>query len=374
MIKFTDRKLFLKGTSEAMLTDKASGNIVYFSDKFQTANVTPSVTMGEIRGGLGNAIAGIIPTDAALNVNFVSADFSLFAKAAQAGASLSYGAPVMTCHTVTASGAALSVNVAEEGTPIAQLGMSKVICYVQEIGAASPVSMGGIAYPIDPETGAIEGFAAESGKEYKVWYFVSKAGAELATVTTNIDPKILHFSASMAVYASEGGSANSGTRVGTLYVIVPSLKLGGDGAGVTGDQTTPDTTSISGMAIAYDPDVIEAGCGDCGADGNVLAYYLYVPCDGASNIQGLALVGGVITVPVSSTHKISEFKLVMADGSLVAPDQAYMSYELTGAPSGTSVAGKVITAGATAGECDIKATYAEGGETFTCDAVLSIVD
>ena len=372
MIRFTDRRLFLKGTSEAILTDKATGNIVYFSDKFQTSNIAASVTMGEIRAGIGNAIVAMIPTDAAFTVNFTAADFSLFAKAAQAGSTLQYGAPVMVCQTVTASGTSLTVDVSE-GTPVAQLGMSAVQCYVQEINAKSPIASGGIAYALDAATGAVSGFTAENGKQYKVWYFVSKAGAQLATVSTNIDPQVMHFSAAMAVYANEGGSASGGTRVGTLYVIVPSLKLSGEGSGVNGDSTTPDTTSITGQAIASSSDIIEDGCNECNYTANVLAYYLYVPCDGATDAQGLALVGGVLSVPKSSTKTITEFKLVMADGSLANVDPAFMTYELDGAPSGTSVSGSVLTTGATTGDCGITATYNDGTNTFTCEGVLTVV-
>lgn len=372
MIKFNDPRLYLKGTSEAILTDKANGNIVYFSNKFQTANIAASVTMGEIRAGIGNAIAAMIPTDAAFNVNFTAADFSLFAKAAQAGATLRYGAPVMVCQTATASGTTLNVDTAE-GTPVAQLGMSEIVCYVQEIGKASMIATGGIAYTLNQSTGAVEGFTAENGKQYKVWYFVSKAGAQLATVTTNIDPKVLHFSAAMAVYSNESGGANSGTRVGTLYVVVPSLKLGGDGSGVNGDQTTADTTSVTGQAVAYDETVISGECDECGSGASVLAYYLYVPCDGATKIQGLALVGGVLTVPKSSTKTITEFKLVMADNSLTNPDPAFMTYELESAPSGTSVDGSVLTTGATTGDATITANYDDGTDEFTFEGTLSVV-
>lgn len=373
MIKFTNPKLFLKGTSEAMLTDKASGNIVYWSDKFQTANVQSSVTLGDIRAGLGNAIAAMIPSDAALQVNFAAADFSLFAKAAQAGATLSYGAPTPVCQTVAATGTSLTVSL-EQGTPVAQLGMSKVLCYVQAIGSASPLEQGGIAYPLNPVTGAVVGFNAVAGTEYLVWYFVNKAGSQLATIQTNMDPKVLHFTASMAVYANEGGSTNSGTRAGTLYVVVPSLKLAGDGAGVTGDQTTPDTSSISGQALAFDPTVITGGCADCGGNGSVLAYYLYVPCDGGDSIQGLALPGGVITVPVSSTHTINEFMLVMADNSLTRVDNATATYTLTTPPTGTTVEGAVLTTGVTAGDCDITAKVTIDGKEYSCPGTLSVVE
>ena len=143
MIKFTDKKLYLKGTAEAILIDKASGDIVYYSDKFQTANYQTSVTMGEIRAGLGNGIAAILPSDAAVNVNFTAADFSLAAKSLQVGAARTFGAPVMTCQTVTAAGTTLSLNI-EEGAPVAALGMSKAVCWVQEVGAQSPIATDGV--------------------------------------------------------------------------------------------------------------------------------------------------------------------------------------------------------------------------------------
>ena len=44
MIHFTDKRLYLKGTSEAICTDKATGDIVYYSNKFQTGNVTMTGT------------------------------------------------------------------------------------------------------------------------------------------------------------------------------------------------------------------------------------------------------------------------------------------------------------------------------------------
>ena len=67
MIRFTDSRLYAKGIGEAICTDKTTGQILYFSNKFQTGNVTPSVTIGEIRAGLGNAIATTLPSDASVN-------------------------------------------------------------------------------------------------------------------------------------------------------------------------------------------------------------------------------------------------------------------------------------------------------------------
>lgn len=372
-IRFTGGTLFLKGTATAYLQDTSTNNIVYCSDKFQTANVTTSVTMGEIRGGSGNPIQAMIPSDASLQVNFVAADFSLFAKAGQLGASLSYGAPVMVCQTVTASGEELTIDVTD-GAPVAAMGASDVVCFVQQVGAASPVSVGGVAYPIDA-AGAVSGFTATAGVSYKVWYHVTRANAQVATVNSLFDPSVYRFTAVMEVYDSAGSTgANQGTHVGSLTIIVPRLKLGGDAGGVTGDQTTPDTTSITGQALAYDPTTIDGECDDCASGGTPFAYYIYTPCDTTSGIEGVvAQLGGVITLAVSTTYQVRPALVV--NGELVRNVTSGFSYELTGAPSGTTVsASGLISAGATAGDCELVVTYANGGETLSDTCNVSVTN
>jgi len=145
MIRFTDPRLYVKGTCAAMLTDKSTGDIKYWSDKFQTGNITTSLTEGEIRAGLGNGIAAIIPSDSDLQVEFTAADFSLWAKVAQVGGTLNYNAPTMTCQVVEATSTSLALDVSK-GAPVAQLGFSQVRCYVQRW--ARPPPSGCMAPPI----------------------------------------------------------------------------------------------------------------------------------------------------------------------------------------------------------------------------------
>lgn len=370
MIKFTDKRLYLKGTSRAYAYDKATNDIIYYSDKFQTGNITTSVNLNEIRAGIGNPVVAMIPTDATVNVDFTAADFSLMAKMAQVGGSFTYGAPVMVCQTVTATGATLTADVSG-ATPVAPLGSSDIVAYVVEVGAAAPIATNGTAYAIDPATGAINGFAATSGKTYKVFYNAMRADAQIGTIGSLIDPKVVRFEAYMDVYANDGSAATQGTKVGTLKAIVPSLKLGGNG-GVTGDQTNNDTTSLSGQAIVYDEDVVSAACEGCGGDVSALAYYVYEPCEVGNDIQGLALIGGVITL-AQGASVATDFRLVMKDGSLVKPDPAKMTYTMSTAIGGTSVSTDgVITAGTTAGDGEITATYTDGDITFTCVANVTV--
>lgn len=373
MISFTDPRLYVKGTCAAMLTDKKTGDIKYWSNKFQTGNITTSLTEGEIRAGLGNGIAAIIPSDSDLQVEFTAADFSLWAKAAQVGGTLNYNAPAMTCQVIEATAASLTLDVSK-GAPTAQLGFSQVMCYVQEVGKSAPVGVYGTAYPVDAATGAVKDFTATVGTKYKVWYCVNKATAQVATISSFFDPGVYHFTAALAVYANlTTGEKNSGTRVGWLYQIVPSLKLGGN-AGVVGDQTNNDTTSISGRAVISDADVVSELCEGCNGGGNVYAYYVYVPDDGAEMIQGLAVVGGSVDVAASETAQIP-VRFVMQNGELVIPASYSdgFTYTATGAPEGTTVsASGLITAGATAGDFDVAITYDNGGEDLKLSITVSV--
>lgn len=365
MISFTDRKLYVKGTCQAQLSDPCTGDIVYASNKFQTANITTSVTMGEIRGGMGNAVAAILPSDSALNVEFTAADFSLAAKAAQLGATLTYGAPVSECQTVTATGTSLTINV-NNGVPMAPVGFASPIAYVQEIGVAGTLAATGKAYPITA-SGAVTGYTAESGKQYKVFYFVSSPTAQMATISALFDPKILYFQAQMPVFSNETCSSETeGTRVGWLYVIVPRLKLGANG-GVVGDATNPDTTSISGQAVAFDESIISAECSDC--ETGKMAYYIYVPDDGSASIVGLAVIGGLVEVATGSKVQIP-VRFVMENGQLVTPAdyRTNFNYTASGIPTGTSVGANtgIITAGTTAGEFEAIVIYEDGSLRLTC--------
>ena len=374
MIKFTDKRLFLKGTGNVVLTDPETGKIYYQSDKFSTAQINTSVDMNEIRAGLSNPIVAILPSNANLTVELTAADFSLWEKAAQVGADVTYGAPVPVAQTVTASGTTLSIDTSG-GAPVAQLGFSDILCYVQTVGAASPIASDGVAYPVDPASGLISGFTATAQTQYKVWYWVQKATAQKANISTLMDPKIVHLTASFAVYANLNGAAasQSGTRQGWLYVTVPMLKLQAN-ANISGDQTNADTTVISGMAIAADQQVVSALTDLCGDVGSNLAYYVYSPCVDADDMVGLAVVGGSLTLPQSSTAQIP-VRFVMSDGSLVIPSSYSTGFTYTGSglPSGTTVSSAgVVASGTTASSTgEVTIAYAYGETTLSC--VINVV-
>lgn len=370
MIQFNDAKLYTRGICAAQLADMESGDIYFSSNKFQEGNITASVNSDPLRAGLNNGIATIIESDPDIQVNFTQANFDLKTKMAGVGAGVTYNAVAPVCQVVTAASAALKVDVSD-GAPTAQYGMNKAVCYVQEVNAASMIAQGGVAYDIAAD-GAITGFTAVSGKQYKVWYFVNKLSAAVGRLTTGMNGKVGLFTAQMAVYSNVNAKTNEGTRWGWLYVNVP-LKLQADTATVTGSQSNYDTTSIVGRAISMDEQVVSGQCQDCG--GSTLGWYVLVPDGDADVVTGLvAAIGGVISVPKSGTAQVRP-QAVLANGQLAALDPSKCTYAMTGAPSGTTVsASGLISAGSVAGDADLNVTFVYGGDTFTGQCAVSVTD
>ena len=357
MLQFQDKRLYVKGTCNAWLSDPVTGQILYQDNKFQTNNITTSVTLGEIRAGLGNTIAAVLPSDSSVEVAASSAAFSLWGKAAQVGAELSFNAPAPRCVVVTATGSTLSVDVTG-GVPAAQYGYAEPLCYVLTVGAANLVASSGTAYPISAE-GDISGFAAENGKQYQVVYWTRQANAQSAALSTLFNPGIYHFTTQIAVFTNSlSGKQGTGTRSHWLFIDIPYLQMNATGGGVVGDQTTADTTSLSGYAISGDEAVLSGACQSCSQ--THLAYYTLVPDDQTENIEGLAVMGGNVTVPTTGTATIPVKYII--GGSLVQPNMADLTFEMTTAIPNVTVGestGVLTASGATAaaaGECTITVT------------------
>lgn len=372
MIRFTDPKLYVKGTCSVLFANTQNGNVEYWSDKVQNFSETSNANEDIIRAGLGNGIATVLVSDSEKTVTATAADFSLKAKAMQLGGSVTYNGIAPVCQTIHATGSSLTIDFAD-GVPVANYGFEKAMCYVQEVGALSPISQYGSAYEIDTTSGAISGFVATSGKDYKVWYFVRKITAMEATFYSNFQPGLYHATFQLAVYQNmSGADTNAGTRVGWLYCIYPRYKMT-PGGGMVGDQSTADTTDLSGRALPMDSEVISAACTDC--DVGVTCYYLYVPDDGSNAILGiLTELGGQIVMGESATYQVKP-SFIMENGQIVrATDLTHFSFVGTSLPSGTTVGETtgLIESGTTTGSGTLTVTYEESGFIATDVCQVSV--
>lgn len=334
MIQLNNKYLFAKGTCNVVVSDPASGNIDYQSNKVQTSQLTTSVNMNEVRAGLGNAIAIQLPSDSAVNLELTAADFSLKSHAMQLGSSVTYNAAAPVCEVIAATGATISVDA--DATPVAPQGYSKAICYVND-----GTSDASTAYEIN-SSNQVVGFTATNGQTYRVYYWVNNASAQQVTAYSVFSPAVKHVTIQIAVYSTENASsAQQGSLVGWLYCIIPRMQFSAK-ADTDGSQTANVVSALSGTALSYDPDSNEALCTDCGL--SELAYWVYVPNGSAlQSVQSLAVVGGGLSMVVGQTAQIP-VRFYMEDGSMVVPDYSLMTYTSAAQATATVSATGVVTA------------------------------
>ena len=373
--RFTDEYKISKFAESVTVSRPGSGEVLYYSNKLTEATGSTSVTMGEIRAGVGNPIVAVIPSDSNATVEITDVNLSLAMRAYQTGGLHGYSAPTLVCAKITASGTSLAISSDLNGTPVAGQGFDSAFAYVQTVGEGSTVLGDGTPYAIDlSSSNALTGFTAVNGTTYLVWYWVNKATTEYTTILANIDPAVVNLRLVYPVYSNvkEDGT---GTRIGSLVVVYPLLKFNGN-AGITGNQSSNATTSISGTAISYESAVVGSDCPACSDQSAALVHYLYVPCDDSSvAIEGMYLLGGEFSVAKSSSAKIP-FMLIV-NGYPVEPDAAKMSYATGGTlPTGTTVNSStgIVSAGSVAGSFTVTGTYTEGSTAVaTCTATVAVV-
>ena len=361
MIQLNNKYLFAKGTCNVVVSDPKTGNIDYQSNKVQTSQLTTSVSMNEIRAGLGNAIAIQLPTDSAINLELTAADFSMATRAMQLGSSVTYNAAAPVCEVIEATTSTLTLTTAS--TPVAPQGFSKAIAYVND-----GVNDASTAYEINSGKNIV-GFSATPGTTYRVYYWLNNASAQQLTAYSVFAPAIKHVTIQIAVYSTENAnSASQSSLVGWLYCIIPRMQFSAK-ADTDGSQTGNVTSVLSGTALSYDPDADVTTCTDCGL--SELAYWVYVPNgDVTQSIQALAVIGGGLSIVNGSTAQIP-VRFLMDDGSLVVPDYTLMTYASNPSGKVTISSSGLITATAT-GSTTVTATLtADNTKTATVPVTVT---
>lgn len=368
MLTFTDPLKYVMGIGTAYATSLTDGSVVFWSNKYQEGNTTFSASEMVNNGGIGNGPAIILYNDPNISVAFTAADYNEFVRSAATGANLSYGAPVETCQTVTATGTTLSLDVTSV-TPVAGPGMSKVYAYVQEIGAASPVSVGGVAYEVNPTSGAISGFTATNGKQYLVTFYTMQANARITTYNSDFNGDVVRFVYRRPIYTNFNASTNQGDLYGWQIDVIPYLKLNPSSATTNGSQTSFSTTGINGRAIVYDDAVISGGCDDCTLVGAPLMYSIIAPCDTNAGMQGIiGALGSEITVAAGNTYQLAPGVVVYDKLNYNVPaDQFTYSSAATGVATVGSNTG--LVAGVSSGTAVITVSYSPDGVTTYTDFV-----
>lgn len=343
MIQLNNKYLYAKGTCNVIVTDPDTGNIDFQSNKVQTSQLTTSVSMNEIRAGLGNAIAIQIPTDSAVNLELTTADFSLASTAMQLGSAVTYNAAAPVCEIITASSTTLVVS----NNAVAPQGRNKAVAYVND-----GTSNASTAYEIN-SSNEIVGFSATVNQKYKVYYWVANPSAQQVKAYSVFSPAVKHVTMQIAVYSTEGAqSASQGSLAGWLYCIVPKMQFSAN-APTDGSQTGNVVSTLSGTALSYDPASDAETCTDCGL--SELAYWVYVPNGSAvQSVKALAVIGGGLSLVSGETAQIP-VRFLMEDNSLIVPDYSLMSYT-SGSTSVATVSSSGVVNAEGAGSTNIAVT------------------
>ena len=363
-MRFSDGKLYVAGIGTATMTDPATGNVLYWTDKCREADVSFAASEAVLNAGLHNAPVMILPTSPDISVRVSAADYNEYVKADSVGAPLLYGAPVLTCQTVEALETTLTVETAG-ATPVAGLGMDSPMCYVQEVGKPSFLWADGTAYEIDPATGNVVGFTAEPGKQYFMSYWAVQANATLTVFSVPFRRKIVRFVLTRAIYTNYDARIGAGDFWGWLHEIIPYLQLSPEGAATNGSQTAYTMTDIVGRALTVSPKTVKANCGKCGYEKPVMLYRILQPCDPTAQIEGVLGAFGSIAV-TNVGESILLRPAIVVNGQLAwSNPQSDFSYISEDSDIATVGANTGIVNGISAGETRIAVFYQINGKTFS---------
>ena len=356
---------FLKGVAEQTFIDPTTGNIVGYDTVAVDAAITSSVNLQEIAGGMGNALAGVIPDTTRLSGTYTSQAFSLETRKLITGGKLSYGGVASVCETILATSEKLKVSRAAAKHYAQPASDEYGWCYVREHGATKYV---GTNYGIDLATGEVQDFVAIPETSYDVFYFTVNDSAKVLALPDNFNPSVVSVQTKYGMYAKQNNAVSGGTFQGWLYVIVPMAVLNGD-AGLSANQTTNATTNGNWMAMSPDKTVMD--CADCAASGNDFCYYVFVPCAGATSaVKALAIVGGGVTVAKGGSAQIP-VKYVMDDDSILQPTYTDLSYD-SAAKGTATVEANGIVSGVAEGTTDVTVSL-EKGDGETLKAICHVV-
>lgn len=297
------KELYAKGTS-AIRMFSAKDDLVYESNKLQTAQIQTTVNLGPIQGGIGNGTLLNIPDTPNLTLAMTASDFSLDAQGLQVGSTPHYNAIIPVKEPLTLS-AQKTLTVTH--APVAPAGSSsgKRVAYVKgeayEFGEDGSEKV--IQLPMDTPAG-----------DYCVEYYVQKLQSRQLDIKTLFAPAVVRALIETPLYRSDADLTN-GSRVGTLYTTIPRLQLNGD---INADysQTVATTTVLNGTALSFD-EMVATGANPCRSNEPKLAY-MAIDLDGENTYDSvihLAVIGGGIAGSQGDEVPLP-IKIVMANGEL----------------------------------------------------------
>ena len=347
--------VYAKGTMDVWCWSPATGDLDYYSNKIQTNQFQTNVNLSPVNAGVGNPVVINLPDTSEATLTITAADVSLAARSLSVGGTLSYNGIIPYCESIKADSTSLQVS----NPPVAAYGFDKAYAFIDNDGTA---------YEIDTDSYIVQNFVATANQTYTVRYFMRAASAQELRISSVFAPAVEIVMMRIPAYSAQGNTANQGSHCGDFYIWIPRMQFNGNAA-TDASQTAASTTDISGTALSYDEAVATGAC-DADSQYGALAYMVYMPLAGATSaVEGLAVVGGGVSVRVGNTVQIPVKYAI--NGQLVQPNYADLTF--TSSATGTASVGEhtgVVT-GVQAGSADITVALEEPAYTLVVPVTVT---
>ncbi len=292
--------LFAQGIYRFDFYDLTTDELLFQSNTITEGNIATSVSLNEIRGGIGNGTLIQIPSDTTLTVTMTAANFSLAGLALNTGSTIMPNGIYQVHDTVELYEKAVE---GEEGktvvvgkvpsTPVAPIGSvtGEVIGYVDC----------NIKVTIDEKTKEFEVEGGKTGDKVCIYYYTQSASAEIFRIGSNFSPKIGRAVLSTPLYTNKGVGGTGSIIAGELQIIIPKAQLNGD-LSLDLSQTANATTVLNMTALVD----YETKAGECPSDDGTLGYIVQILSKGSiwDNVDNLVAIGGGVAISVGETETL----------------------------------------------------------------------
>ena len=317
MQKMINPKVFVKSIASVDFYDRVTGALLAHADCVNNAAMTRGIDEGVIRGGIGNKIVAIIPSEADYRLNIVNAKYDIDLEALVVGTTVSNVGHSMVVDTLTldATGKGTLLNI-----PAPRLGddTGALIGTVLQANGVWLKNDNGVTITQDSTTNAyeIDLGVPMAGQTVKFQYTTLRIGmAEFGTSAIPVGSYAFAVAKYAMYYGSDANKVNS--RAGFLTITIPNgqFVLSGD---LGGDNNTPWTQGVQFVALPSGTDIY-----DCDTlEGNM--FYMteeFCDADWTNFAQGLlAMPSDMVLSATTTTGQITVDALV--DGESIPIDAA----------------------------------------------------
>ena len=235
-------------------------NLLSTAKTLTESGITIGVSAEDVRAGAGAKLYGKYFHTSTFDLKMTDAMFKLEYIAANVGSEIDLGGEVFTTEEVKAT-TANKLTLKYAPLPLKGAGCDATYIYYRKVGedvwATAKVAEKGTA-----ATKEVTVTGIKENATYCVKYVYLNDNAKTLKVSANFIPDTLRVYLTMNLFSGDDKNPQTGTKVGTVTVMVPRFLLNGT-QDLSMSMTGASTTSFEGSALAAE----ECGAGGCESDG-----------------------------------------------------------------------------------------------------------